>query len=132
MLEKIGDEGVVPDLIEALITMHAVPVKVVDTSDRYSFATDGSFGPPAGSVALPPDVAGKLATGQYPNGVIVIPPAGTGARVQTVMVDRPHENAEVLQALQAITREDFGFDKPAWRRWWSTHLAGVPRPARRP
>lgn len=31
----------------------------------------------------------------------------------------PHQNADVLDALAAISGEDFGFDKPTWKAWYA-------------
>jgi hypothetical protein len=123
LLEKIGDASVIPQLIDALITTHGIPTQVVDNSNTYGFSRGG--GPTGG---LPPDFYAKLATGQYPNGVQVITPPGplAGANVKTVVVDHEYRNAEVLAALQSITRQSFGFDKDAWRRWWGVKQTAGP------
>jgi broad specificity phosphatase PhoE len=123
MLEKLGDPSVIPQLIEALITTHGVTQQVVDNSSNYGFSRGG--GPTGG---LPPDVYTKMVTGQYPNGVQVVTPDGpmTGANVKTVVVDREYRNAEVLAALQSITKQSFGFDKDSWRRWWGAKRTAGP------
>ncbi len=123
MLEKLGDPSVIPQLIEALITTHGIPTQVVDNSNTYGFNRGG--GPTGG---LPPDFYAKLATGQYPNGVQVITPPQplAGANVKTVVVDHEYRNAEVLAALQTITKQSFGFDKDAWRHWWSAKQTAGP------
>lgn len=121
MLEKIGDESVVSALIEAIVTTHQVPVDVVDNSNTYGFNRNGSKGDP-NVLPLPPDVAGKLATGQYPNGVTFASPSGEPAvnpRVKTMMVNREFRNPEVLSALESLTKQTFGYDKDQWRRWWA-------------
>jgi hypothetical protein len=123
MLEKIGDDSVVPALIDAVVTVHQVPVEVADNSNTYAFNPRGGFANPNG-VALPPDVAGKLAAGAYPNGVTIVTPPGlpdAGPRTRTVMVDREYQNGEVLAALESLTKQSFGFDKDQWRRWWAAH-----------
>jgi hypothetical protein len=121
MLEKIGDESVVKALIEAIITTHQVPQNVIDNSNSYGFNPRNSKQDP-NYLGLPPDVAGKLLTGQYPNGVTFGSPSGEPAvnpRLRTVMVDREFRNPEVLQALESLTKQSFGYDKDQWRRWWA-------------
>ncbi len=132
MLGRIGDENCVPALIEALVTTHAVPTQVVDNSNSYSFGRGGSLANP-NTIPLPPDVYGKLVTGQYPNGVNVIPPPGFESRVKTVMVDRQFHNAEALAALESLTRQSFGYDKDQWRRWWAAKTTtGIVRSSKAP
>jgi hypothetical protein len=121
MLEKIGDESVVKALIEAIITTHQVPVNVVDNSNAYGFNPHNPKGDP-NTLGLPPDVAGKLLTGQYPNGVTFGSPSGepqVNPRLRTVMVDREFRNPEVLQALESLTKQSLGYNKDQWRRWWA-------------
>jgi hypothetical protein len=121
MLEKIGDESVVSALIEAIATTHQVPVNVVDNSNTYSFGGRNGKADP-NVIPLPPDVAGKLAAGQYPNGVTINTPDNMpeiGPRMRTVMVDREFRNPEVLSALESLTKQSFGYDKDQWRRWWA-------------
>lgn len=124
ILEQFGDDRVVPQLIDALVTTHGVPTQVVERAgDTYSFTPNGGggFGTP-GAIPLPPDVYGKLVTGQYPNGVQVLPQSGpTAPQVRTVLVDRQFRNTEVLSALESLTKQSFGYDKRAWSRWWAAH-----------
>jgi hypothetical protein len=42
-----------------------------------------------------------------------------------------YQNVEVLSALQQLTRQDFGYDIDAWRRWVSRSFNPNQRPARR-
>jgi hypothetical protein len=126
MLEKVGDASVISQLINALVTTHGVPTQVVDNSNSYNFNRNGL---PPDTVPLPPDVYGKLATGQYPNGVQIVGPPGVmmpGPTPKTVIVDHEYRNAEVLSALQTLTRQSFGFDKDAWQHWWSARQAAGP------
>jgi hypothetical protein len=132
MLEKIGDESAVSALIEAVVTTHQVPVDVVDNSNTYAFNRKGTTADP-NVIPLPPDVAGKLATGQYPNGVTFNTPSGLPdtARVRTVIVNREFHNPEVLSALESLTKQSFGYDKDQWRRWWAARTTtGVSKPHR--
>ena len=122
MLEKIGDPSVIPQLIDALVTTHGIPTQVVDNSNSYGFNRGG--GPTGG---LPPDVYAKLAAGAYPGATVVTPPGPwTGTNVKTVVVDHEYRNAEVLSALQSITKQSFGYDKDAWRRWWAAKQTAGP------
>ena len=100
MLEKIGDDSVVDALIDAIVTTHQVPVNVVDNSNTYGFNPRNSKADP-NNLGLPPDVAGKLLTGQYPNGVTFASPSGepqVDPRLRGRMVDREFRNPEVLSA----------------------------------
>jgi hypothetical protein len=44
----------------------------------------------------------------------------TPPRVREVPVEKDEENPDVLQALTLLTREDFGYDEAAWRKWYNT------------
>ena len=117
-LGRIGDEKVVPYLIEALVTTHAYRVEVPVTDGGYAFNSDGSFGSPNGPL-LPPHIEKLLRTGQLSNGVIVVEP-NKPVRTKVITVRREHENAEVLAALTKLTGEStFGFDEQSWRVWWA-------------
>ncbi len=119
MLEKIGNRSVIPALIEAVVTTHQVPMTVVDNSNTYGFSS-GPGKHQADTMGLPPDVATRILTGQYPNGVTVNPdPVMGGPRLKTVMVPRDFRNAEVLAALETLTQQNLGYDKDQWRRWWA-------------
>ncbi len=119
-LGTLGDEHVVPVLIDALITTHKYRVVVPDTgSNSISMAADGS-GRTSGSV-LPPNIEAMLLSGQLPHGAIVQPPQGGSRRTKTVIVKKVHKNLGVLDALNRLTdaNEDFRFDQGRWRLWWS-------------
>jgi hypothetical protein len=119
MLERIGDPAVIPQLIDALVTTHGVPTQVVDNPNQYGMNKGG--GPTAG---LPPDVYTKIVTGQY-NGVRIVDPLAN-INTKIVLVDHEFRNAEVLSALQSITKQSFGFDKDSWRRWWAAKQTAGP------
>jgi hypothetical protein len=119
MLDKIGDPSVIPQLIDALTTTHGVPTQVVDNPNQYGFTRNNS---PTGG--LPPDVYAKIVTGQY-NGVRINDPMAN-INTKIVLVDREFRNAEVLSALQSITKQSFGYDKEAWRHWWSAKQTAGP------
>jgi hypothetical protein len=107
-LGALEDSSAVPALIDALVTKHK---QVVTRNAPGSFMgvqtpTIVDFEPvvASGVVAFNP-VIGYQAQG-----------AGFTKSITEVVVV-PVENPEVLGALTAITDQDFGYDKAAWRRW---------------
>ena len=135
-LAAVGDERAVPDLIKSLVTTHFYKVAVPDgggaSMARGPGGTSfgGGLGGGGGPVALPPQVAGALLTGQLPAGVNIIRPNRVGpTRLTTVKVD--HTNPEVLRALQILTANPpapggtaavpppDGYDEAAWAAWWA-------------
>lgn len=121
-LERVGEEGNVPALVDALVTRHQYQVRVKDYSGA-SFGTDASVGTPPG--ALPPQVLEMIRSGQFPNGVIVLPSPDQPVRTRLVTVNYDHQNREVLSALIKLTGQNFGFDKQAWAKWWTAHKNGL-------
>lgn len=126
-LERFGDERVVAQLIDALITTHRYRVVVPGSSGNmnFSFGSDGSFASPA--TPLPPEVELMLRTGQLPYGAVVVPSGLPGPDTQSkvVMVRQDQRNEAVLAALQRITGEDFGYDERTWHLWWTAEKTGV-------
>ncbi len=112
-----GNEGVVPALIDALVTSHAYRVRVPDNSNAVSFNTSGSFANPADGI-LPPEIERMLLAGQLPLGVIVLQPQQP-VRTKVITVRYSHNNTEALAALKKLTGESFGYDKQAWKLWLS-------------
>jgi hypothetical protein len=128
VLGRIGDDAVVPALIEALVTTHAYRVEVPTGDNTYTFNADGSFGP-GNTWTLPPNIEAMLRTGQLSNGVIVLEP-DRPVRTKVITLRRDHENAEALAALTKLTGESFGYDENAWRTWWAAQKSlRVPRTA---
>lgn len=117
-LGQLGDESVVPILIEALVTRHQYQTLVPDQA--LSVATNGSMAP--GGVPLPPNIVGLLATGQLPQGIQV--QTNAPVRMKEVTVEKNESNPSVLSALKLLTGEDFGFDEAAWRNWQKAKIAG--------
>ncbi|RPI73865.1 MAG: hypothetical protein EHM42_15930, partial [Planctomycetaceae bacterium] len=118
-LEQVGDESAVGPLIEALVTRHRYKIEV--PANAIGTTADGRWIQAIDPATLPPNIAGMLATGQLPSGVIVNYGGSAGAsatRIVTVKYDE--KNPAVLAALTSLTGENFGFDEPAWRRWRST------------
>ncbi|MGH7200135.1 MAG: HEAT repeat domain-containing protein, partial [Planctomycetaceae bacterium] len=124
-LGQHGDEQVVPELINALVTEHQYKIRVPDASGM-SFSTDGSFSLGGGQqAALPPEIEVMLRTGQLPHGVIVTMPQSRLRRTKVVTINHQHQNVSVLGALRTITGENHGYDKTAWRVWFAKKKKGA-------
>ncbi len=124
-LAQLGNDQVVPQLIDALVTTHRYRVVVTDNSNTIGFAANG--GPMPLTSGLPPDLELQLMTGQLPYGAVVIPPHDPGAelRKKTKIVKRTQKNAAVLQALKTLTNEDFSYNRDRWRLWWAEKINNV-------
>lgn len=122
-LGMIGDEAVVPALIDALVTTHRYKVRVPATP-AMSATSDGNAVNAGNSSALPPDIALMLLTGQLPYGVIVEQPMPQ--LTKTAIALREEQNPSVLTALRNLTSENFGYDEVRWKRWWNEKSAGNP------
>ena len=120
-LGRVADDRVVPQLIEALITTHEYQVRV-PVQPTPGFLADGS-GMTNGGVALPPSVAIGLRTGQY-SGVIINQPQ-TPQQTKIVTIEREEQNLEVLEALQKITGQNFGYNERTWKLWHAAQKNGV-------
>lgn len=123
-LQRVGDERVVPELIEALVTTHQYRVTVPETSGNMSFSTDGSF-PGTAQPLLPPEVELALRTGQLPYGAIVLKPQMGPVRTRTMTVRKEHRNEQVLAALRKLTGQDFGYDERTWQLWYTAQKSGA-------
>jgi hypothetical protein len=115
-LGQLGNETVVPYLIDALVTRHTYVIAVQDPAPGVR--TDGTMTAP-GQPVLPPQVEAMLAAGQLPYGVQVNQVMTSPARTREIPVEKDEENQEVLSALTLLTGENFGFDEPAWRKWYN-------------
>lgn len=115
----VGDDTAVIPLIDALVTRHKykfqIPENVVGRTE------DGRWIQAIDPTLLPPEVAGMLATGQLPNGVIMDynSPMAVKPRMRTVVVRYDEKNPAVLESLTKLTGESFNFDEQAWRKWRS-------------
>jgi len=125
-LGQLGDEAVVPRLIDALVTSHRYKTSVPDNSSTIGFRTDGGFAP-VNTVPLTPEVANLMAFGQLPFGVQVNPVQMPGENMQrkTVIIKKNEQNPAVLQALQQLTGQNFGYNEAQWRRWLSQKKNGA-------
>lgn len=123
VLGECGDERVIPDLIDALITTHRYKVQVPDRSNERSFGI-GPNGQPTmlgqgGTPLTNVEMLSRL--GQLPYGYTV---NDTATKVwRTVTVKQDIHNTQVLSALKKLTEKDFGFDQRDWQRWWAVHQA---------
>lgn len=121
-LARVGDPRVAPALFEALVTTHRYEVQVPVPQAMVLGLPNGGgtlVDPQVLSQYLPPDVEAALRTGQYPFGVIVLPPAGVPQKFRIVRVQAQIPNTEVRAALVKLTGQDFGYDERTWKLWWS-------------
>lgn len=115
-LGRLGNDAVIPQLINALVTRHVYTELVPDGAPGIS--TNGAL-VPAGQPVLPPNIEALLATGQLPMGVRVEYP-GAAVRMKEITYEKDERNASVLGALSLLTGQDFGFDESTWRRWYNS------------
>jgi hypothetical protein len=115
-LGELGNDGVVPHLIDALVTRHTYTILVPEPTT--GFRADGTMVGP-GQPVLPPNIELMLAAGQLPYGVQVQQYSPTPPRMKEVPVEKDEENPSVLDALTLLTGENFGYDEPAWRKWYN-------------
>jgi hypothetical protein len=86
----MSDPSAIGPLIDALVTIHTYKVVTSNPGGMSAmFSPDGSAGP------------GGLSVG------------GGGPKY----FKRRHQNQQVLDALSALTRQNFSFDQVAWRAW---------------
>lgn len=121
-LEQVGDERAVPDLIKALITAHGQTIQMPERIPTTTFSSNGAYGP--AGIPLPPEIELALRTGHLPYGVGIHTSEPT-YRMRTVAIRVNQENQEVLEALQKITGESFGFDERIWQQWWVGKKSGL-------
>ena len=125
-LGRVGDDSVVPFLIDALVTSHKKLIRVPTKNSALSLRSDGNYGSGAGQTVLPPEIERLLRTGQLPYGVQVRrgglskPPT----RTKLVRVKYESRNAEVYASLQRLTGQKFGYDERTWRLWWAARKSG--------
>jgi hypothetical protein len=124
-LGQLGDDTVVPLLVEALVTRHQYKVMVPDQS--ISVSADGSMA--SGGIPLPPNIAAMLATGQLPQGIQV--QSNAPPRLKQITVEQDEQNPSVLTALNLLTGENFGFDEQVWRNWYKARVAGSQQPKKK-
>ncbi len=112
-LMKVGDGSSVNPLINALLTTHSTTIRVAVPT--VGGRVDGKLPHPSG---LPDELVDAMRRGQFPNGFIYAPGNSAGI-TREVPVQATVENEEVLLALKKLTKQNFGFDKASWARWWN-------------
>ena len=128
-LHRVGNESIIPDLIDALVTKHRYRVPKDDLSDTISATTGGSVSLGGAAMSLPPQILAMMQAGQLPYGVQVDDSrSGRPKRKKLVTVFYEHSNEEILSALQRITGQDFGYDERTWKLWWNAKKAGLVKP----
>lgn len=127
VIGKCGDERVIPDLIDALITTHRYKIQVPDTSNNMTFGVASNGVPtmlPSGNTGMiPSDIEILNRLGQLPFGYTVDAP--TPKRMRTVNIKTDIRNTRVLAALKGITQQDYGYDQRDWQRWWTLKKAAT-------
>lgn len=121
-LARVGDARVCPALFDALVTTHRYEVQIpVQQAMVLGLPSGGGTLVDAQALSqyLPPDVEAALRTGQYPFGVVVLPPAGVPQKFRVVRVQAQIPNAEVRAALVKLTGQDFGYHERTWKLWWA-------------
>lgn len=114
-LGQLGNDAIIPSLIDALITRHVYTEVVPDVAP--GIRSDGAM-VPAGQPVLPPNIELLLATGQLPYGARVQYPLAP-VRMKEITYEKDEQNQSVLAALNLLTGENFGFDEPTWHRWYN-------------
>ena len=126
VLARFGDERVIPELIDALITTHRVKAQVPAPSINVGFGVAPNGTPsllPAGSTGMvPSDIEMMNRAGQLPYGY-TYGNSNPTTPMKTIMVKAIVRNTRVLEALQKITGEDFGYDQRDWQKWWTLKQA---------
>lgn len=122
-LERMADDRVIPELIDALVTTHRYRVRLRD-QNGLNFRADGSGMTNGSGTVLPPNVELALRSGQI-NGVVVNQPSNQMKRPpRYATVEREKENQSVLAALQKITGKNFGFNERTWKLWHASQKNG--------
>ena len=119
LLGKCGVRQAIPALIDALATSHKMRVPQ-GPAYGASFNRNGSM--TGSGSGLPPDVEAAMRTGQLPYGVVIDNSNVRAPPVKWVTVRVPLQNTESLEALRALSHQNFGYDKRAWRLWWQSQL----------
>lgn len=110
VLSTVGDRENVPYLIDSLYST------TVDIAYRPSCCMSriNYLAYPHGGRYIPDNLVPQT-DGTY---------AAYHDHLRPVLVVRQVENPQVKDALEAITKQSFGYNRTAWRRWWkSTQLA---------
>ena len=128
LLGECGDVTAVPPLIAALVTRHVHRVRVPGSRHpSFAFARDGTPVHPAVAqgFGVPPEVLRGMQMGQFPFGVVILPPQFAEKETQVISVVVDRENPEVLAALKKLTKHDGpGYNRRPWKLWWLAFQQG--------
>jgi len=129
LLGQCGDLAAVPPLIVALVTRHVHRVRVPGSRHpSFALARDGTPVHPAVAqgFGVPPAVLSGMQAGQFPFGVVILPPQFAERETQVISVVVDRENPEVLAALKKLTEHDGpGYNRRAWQLWWLAYRQGA-------
>jgi hypothetical protein len=138
-LGNLNAISAVPKLIPVLVVeeqkMVWVPTESPAPEPSGGMFFSGTSAPFAmlNSVAVAPGAVGFGASA-YPlytgAGVSYGGGQGTSPSLQPRFVRNTYRNAEVLNALERLTGQHFGYDPPTWRHWINTAFRPEPEPAR--
>ena len=125
-LGQVGDEAVIPPLIDALITRHAYRA-ILPEENLHQPGDDGDDPEP---IVLGPSAELSLPGGRMP---AVVPSSESpvlGSDGGEVEVEKEEENPGVLMGLSLLTGKNFGYDIDAWRNWYQARpsAAGARKP----
>lgn len=116
-LAYLGDNGAIGPLIDSLYTSHKFVLQPPNPGQNTaSFVNPNSTG---GSTTVP----NANLFGQNPGGLTM----GGGPKIITQRIP----NRDVLEALIALTRQNFEFDLKAWRSWYASQKKSQSLDARR-
>lgn len=111
ILGMIGDSSVVPPLVDALITTHErviepTQAEIIQYMTGQPVQTSRTVILPDGTIVRRNLIAGQTAEQAFARQV---------PRRRVIVEEE--RNGEVLEALQQLTGENFGFSEPTWRDW---------------
>jgi hypothetical protein len=120
-LGRLGARVNLRPMIEALVTRHEYTVEI--PNPEPFICTEGQNS--TANVVLPPSVALQLlSSGMMPLVAQNMPKPVPGQEAEkemiTVTFSQDQENAGVHEGLVHLTGQNFGFDRPAWRKWHNT------------
>lgn len=119
-LAELGEQAAVPHLIEALITRHQFQALL--SEDEMDALLEEQTGP---VIVLPIDYDPQVHR-TAPDREHAVDDEMTEMRVE-----KDERNPSVLAALNLLTHQDFGYDRPAWRAWHTARAnsgGASPRP----
>ncbi|HEY2251329.1 MAG TPA: HEAT repeat domain-containing protein [Planctomycetaceae bacterium] len=116
-LGQLGDERVVPFLIEALLTRHEYRAMVRDDASQIASIETLDLVSIVGPVSGKGDPSGKSPAQESTSESAVF---DADSEEFEVNIAKDQENSDVLAALTLLTSRNFGYDVPAWRNWFNS------------